>query len=66
LLEFQIDTIDAFKSDKDGAFLVYCQTGGRSALAAEVLQRLGYRQPLNLEGGFNAWKSACGDIDVAE
>jgi rhodanese-related sulfurtransferase len=66
VLEFQIDTIDAFKDDKDDAFLVYCHTGGRSALAAEVLQKLGYRQPLNLAGGFSAWKAACGAVTLPQ
>ena len=64
VLEFQIDTLDIFKGDRDAAFLVYCQSGGRSALAAETLQKLGYRQPLNLAGGFSAWKSAGGAVTL--
>lgn len=61
VLEFKIDNLPAFKNDKDSPILVYCQSGGRSALAAEALQKLGY-QPLSLAGGFNAWKDAGGDV----
>ena len=62
VLEFKIDTVPAFKDDKDSPFLVYCQSGGRSALAAEVLQKLGYAQPLSLAGGFKAWTEVGGAL----
>ncbi|WP_054773206.1 rhodanese-like domain-containing protein [Methylogaea oryzae] len=61
VLEFKIDNIPVFKDDKQSPILVYCQSGGRSALAAEALQKLGY-QPLSLAGGFGAWKDAGGAI----
>ncbi|MCI1058794.1 rhodanese-like domain-containing protein [Stenotrophomonas maltophilia] len=38
--------------------LVYCQTGGRAALAADSLQQLGFREVRSLAGGFAAWKEA--------
>lgn len=38
--------------------IVYCRSGGRSALAADALRRLGFRQPLSLAGGFQAWLDA--------
>lgn len=61
VLEFKIDSFPQFKDDKESSILVYCQTGGRSALAAEALQKLGYK-PLSLAGGFAAWKEAGGSI----
>ena len=33
--------------------ILYCASGGRSALAAETLQRLGYRNVAHLDGGLN-------------
>jgi rhodanese-related sulfurtransferase len=36
--------------------LVYCASGGRSALAAQALQALGYGDVAHLEGGLKAWK----------
>jgi len=44
--------------DKDRPVLVYCAGGTRSALAAQSLQDLGYRDVRSLAGGFNAWKDA--------
>lgn len=61
VLEFKIGTLPDFKEDLDSPILVYCQSGGRSALAAEALQKLGY-QPLSLAGGIAAWKDAGGSI----
>lgn len=62
VLEFKIGNLPAFKGDQDSPILVYCQSGGRSALAAEALQKLGYSQPLSLAGGFAAWKDAGGAV----
>ncbi|WP_101842244.1 rhodanese-like domain-containing protein [Halobacillus sp. Marseille-P3879] len=36
--------------------IVHCQSGVRSAIATSVLQANGYKDVLNLEGGFSAWK----------
>ncbi len=56
VLEFRIGEHPAF-SDKGRALLVYCKTGGRSALAAVNLQRLGYSNVVSLAGGIDAWRS---------
>jgi cysteine desulfurase/selenocysteine lyase len=44
----------------DGAtnIVVYCQTGKRSALAAETLARMGYANVRSLSGGIDAWSKA--------
>ncbi len=36
---------------------LYCATGGRSAMAAAVLQMMGFRNVLNLAGGFARWEA---------
>lgn len=41
----------------DETFVVQCQGGGRSAIAASLLSRSGLKV-LNLAGGLNAWKRA--------
>jgi rhodanese-related sulfurtransferase len=56
VLEFRIGDIPAF-ADKSNTLLVYCKTGGRSALAALNLQRLGYSSVLSIAGGLDAWRS---------
>lgn len=40
----------------DGAVLVYCAGGGRSAAVCEYLSKEGYERVLNLTGGFGAWE----------
>lgn len=37
--------------------VVYCATSGRSAMAAAVLQMMGYKDVLNLAGGITRWES---------
>lgn len=34
---------------------VYCATGGRSAMAAAVLQMMGFKEVYSLAGGFGEW-----------
>ena len=43
--------------DKNKTVLVYCASGGRSALAGKMLQELGYKDVRNL-GGFKDWADA--------
>ena len=42
--------------------IVYCASGGRSALSGKALKDLGYAEVYNL-GAFNDWVSNGGDID---
>ena len=44
--------------DRDAEILLICQGGKRSALAAEALQRHGYRNVYSVEGGTSAWEAA--------
>lgn len=41
--------------DKSKTVYIYCQTGGRSASAQEVLMQAGYKV-INLEGGMSNWR----------
>lgn len=41
--------------DQEIPVVLYCQTGKRGILAADVLQRMGYARPLNLDGGIERW-----------
>ena len=47
---------------KDKPVIVYCASGGRSALAGKMLQDLGYKEVYNL-GGFKDWADAGGDVE---
>ena len=41
---------------RDTPVVVYCETGNRSALAADVLLRMGYTNVRNLAGGIERWR----------
>jgi rhodanese-related sulfurtransferase len=44
--------------DKNTEIVLYCGGGFRSALAAESLQKMGYRNVISMDGGFRAWVDA--------
>jgi rhodanese-related sulfurtransferase len=44
--------------DPNTTVIVHCGGGGRSALAAESLQKMGYKNVRSMAGGFKAWKAA--------
>ncbi|MFL6539101.1 MAG: rhodanese-like domain-containing protein [Chthoniobacterales bacterium] len=50
--------IDEHVSDPNAVVIVHCGGGGRSALAAESLQRMGYKNVRSMAGGLKAWKAA--------
>ena len=44
--------------DANAMIICHCGGGGRSALAAESLQKMGYKNVRSMAGGFKAWKAA--------
>lgn len=42
--------------DHDGEIVLYCGGGFRSALAADVLARMGYSNVVSMDGGWKRWK----------
>ena len=44
--------------DKNAEIVLYCGGGFRSALAAESLQKMGYRNVISMDGGFRGWVEA--------
>ena len=55
VLELEVE--DRFP-DRDTRIICNCGGGGRSALAAETLQKMGYKNVRSMLGGFKAWKAA--------
>jgi len=45
-------------TDKDALIVTYCRRGGRGALAAEVLRKMGYKNATTLKGGLKGWAAA--------
>ena len=50
--------IETTVPDKATELILYCGGGYRSALAADVLQRMGYTNVFSMAGGWKAWKEA--------
>ncbi len=44
--------------DKDTTLVLYCGGGFRSALVADNLQKMGYRNAISLDGGWRALKDS--------
>ena len=44
--------------DKDTTLVLYCGGGYRSALAADNLQKMGYRNVISMDGGWRGWTEA--------
>lgn len=50
--------IEKLYPDKSTELVLYCGGGYRSALATDMLQRMGYTNVLSMDGGFKGWKAA--------
>jgi rhodanese-related sulfurtransferase len=44
--------------DPNAKIILYCGGGFRSALAADNLQKMGYRNVESMDGGFRGWEAA--------
>lgn len=65
MLEFRADPETPYHDknfEKERPVIVYCASGGRSALAGKVLKDFGYRKVYNL-GGFKDWAEAGGEVE---
>ena len=51
--------------DKNAFIVTYCLAGSRSALAAQTLKKLGYKNVRSLEGGLKAWAKARNPIETS-
>ena len=55
--------IETAVPDKNTELILYCGGGYRSALAADVLQKMGYTNVWSMAGGWKAWQEAGGGIE---
>ncbi|HSE30470.1 MAG TPA: rhodanese-like domain-containing protein [Pyrinomonadaceae bacterium] len=56
--------IETTVPDKSSELILYCGGGYRSALAADVLQEMGYTNVFSMAGGWKAWKESGGKTTV--
>jgi rhodanese-related sulfurtransferase len=65
MLEFRADPESPYHDKtfaKDKTVILYCASGGRSALSGKALKDMGYAQVFNL-GAFKDWIEAGGAVD---
>ena len=48
---------------RDRKVVIYCASGNRSALAADTLQQMGYRDVVSMSAGFTGWAQSGGDVE---
>lgn len=61
MLEFWVDPESPYHRDvfaQPKRYVFYCAGAWRSALAAQIVQKMGMTNVCHLEGGFTAWKEA--------
>lgn len=69
MLEFYADPSSPYHRAgfrRDRRVILYCASGGRSALAVKALESLGYTNVAHLEGGLNAWTASGHPIEGRE
>jgi rhodanese-related sulfurtransferase len=49
--------------NKSTELILYCGGGYRSALAADVLEHMGYANVFSMAGGWKAWQDGGGEIE---
>jgi len=49
--------------DKNAELILYCGGGFRSALAADNLQKMGYRNVASMAGGWREWQARGGEVE---
>ncbi len=65
MLEFRADPESPYHDkafDKSKTAILYCASGGRSALSGKTLKDMGYAKVFNL-GGFKDWVDGGGEVE---
>ena len=69
MLEFWADPSSPYhrsEFEPQRRIILHCASGGRSALAADTLQQMGYSNVAHLDGGLNAWTQAGQPVTPAQ
>jgi len=68
MLEYRADPKSPLhdpRFDKAKTMILYCASGGRSALGGKLLKDMGYEKVFNL-GGFKDWAAGGGKVEKAD
>jgi rhodanese-related sulfurtransferase len=67
MLEFWADPASPYhrpEFDPSARIILVCASGGRSALATDTLQAMGYERVAHLDGGLKAWLASGRPVQV--
>ncbi len=56
--------IEKLIPDTSAEIVLYCGGGYRSALAADILQKMGYTNVISMDGGFSGWKESGRNVEL--
>lgn len=57
--------IEGLSPNPDAEIVLYCGGGYRSALSADALQRMGYRNVYSMAGGYKEWVTSGNPVTAA-
>jgi len=69
MLEFWVDPDSPYFKpvfSEDKQFILFCQSGWRSALATATLQDMGLKCVCHIDGGYSNWKNSGGATEAKE
>ena len=69
MLEFYADPSSPYhrpEFEPTRRVILYCASGGRSALAADALGHLGYTNAAHLDGGIKAWREQAHPVEAVQ
>lgn len=53
--KFQMMDLDELEDLKEEEVIIHCRSGKRSAMACTILDQMGFKNTVNVEGGILAW-----------
>jgi rhodanese-related sulfurtransferase len=69
MLEFWVDPESPYHKEifaQDKTFIFYCQSGWRSALATQTVQKMGLTRACHIGGGYSAWLETGGPSEAVK
>ena len=59
--KFQTMQVDEIEDLKEEEVIIHCRSGKRSQMACMVLDQMGFKNTVNVEGGILAWQEKFGN-----
>jgi len=66
LSKINVFEVEPLEHLKDETIYIHCRSGMRSQQAGQILETLGFKSLVNVDGGILAWKESFGDVKIDE